>query len=323
MNSNVQNYLDLLTTLRSFIQQEYPPKTWISTDLETYRYFLEIASKLNPKSTDSPKTTNSAPHPKKIEVVAENVTITEGSPLRNQSPASSHDLKKVVQPPRSPLQENVSVQQIAVRPPFIENSAVPLNTPSQNPPLHPFKTPSATPEKTVLPSKKFIRENASLSTPSDFSEIRAFFGKHLPDFALSDSIADDSHAKERAAGWNRPPAEILILSFNEASKEQAFIHHLACAMNLQLASTQILPAGKIENEIGWEKVLKTGKLRLVVASNYNLHTLPGLLKHFHEDANGRHTLGNTSLFLLSDLSLYMQQPSLKASLWKSLCQFFQ
>lgn len=293
MNTSIaQKYLDLIAGLRSYIEQEHPKGSWITTDATTYAYFLEFASKMIPKVKQPP--------------IATAKTIV-------------NSIEKAAQSTRSPRSSQADSN---------DKTTLPLSPPA---PSSSIKKPQAVniepqPAKAIKPqplSKTFMREAPSVPTRPDFTELHTFFKKQLPAVELSDTITDDSAAKALASRWKVPSSEIIILSFSELANEQTFIANLANALNQCLASTKVLSARKIEDEKGWEKLLKAEKLRLVIASNYNLHTLPELLKHFHEDATGKHTLGNVKVYLLSDLSLYMQQPSLKASLWKTLCQLYQ
>lgn len=292
MNTSLaQKYLTLLSDLRSYIVQEHPKGSWITTDVDTYAYFRELASKTPPKALQTAPTV-----------------------VKPSAPA----LEKTVA--TAPLQKNPQIYSN-------DKTRQTLNTPAPPPPS--LKVDSANKEpqeakavKPQPPTKSFMREAPLSPSHPDFTELHTFFKKQLPNVELSATIADDSTARAVASRWRAPSAEIVILSFSELANEQTFIANLAHALNQCVASTNILSARKIEDEKGWEKLLKAEKLRLVIVSNYNLHTLPELLKHFHEEATGKHRLGKAKAYLLSDLSLYMQQPALKASLWKTLCQLY-
>lgn len=291
-----KKYLDLISGLRDYIGQEHPKGSWITTDAATYAYFVESASKLNPKAKQPPP--------------IETKPIPQALPPTNKN--QSHAI--VNPPPITKVMQNVRAPESL--PAQTAARAATSTPPKESTPKEPAKSQSF--------SKTFMRELPSAPDPPDFIELRTFFKNQLPHVELTDTILDDSAAIALTSRWKAPlSSEIIILSFSELAKEQTFISNLAFALNQCLGSTQVLSAKKIEDDQGWNKLLKAEKLRLVIASNYNLHTLPELVKYFHEDATGKHKLGTKKLYLLSDISLYMQQPSLKSSLWKTLCQLYR
>jgi hypothetical protein len=60
---------------------------------------------------------------------------------------------------------------------------------------------------------------------------------------------------------------------------------------------------------------------LLLISGASFHQLAKLKKHYKEDSRkGMHYLNERPLLLLSDLGLYLKEPSLKQALWDSLRQ---
>jgi len=60
-------------------------------------------------------------------------------------------------------------------------------------------------------------------------------------------------------------------------------------------------------------------LKLIIVCDYTLWQLPNLMQFYKETpAQKTRQLGEKSLFLLPDLSLYLKDPLLKRSLWKAL-----
>lgn len=257
-------------------------------------------------------------HPKGSWIATDADTYAYFRELASKTPPKTKQSPITIVPPPAPALEKI----IPAPPP---QRSLPAYTKEQTPVTSTTPPPLKSEPKPVKPeplTKAFTREAPSLPTRRDFTELLTFFKKQLPNVELSETIADDSAAKAFLSRRNAPSAEIVILSFSELANEQSFVANLAHALNQCLAPTNVLSAKKIEDEKGWEIFFKADKLRLVIVSNYNLHTLPELLKHFHEDATGKHRLGKAKAYLLSDLSLYMQQPTLKASLWKTLCQLY-
>lgn len=279
-----QKYCELLGSLKNYLLQEYPKGSWLPTDANSYSYFLNMANRV-------PLTASNKKSNLKVQL-DEKPKFQPTSPVSNS--AASKKVSENAEPLPSPINKN-----------SIPSSPIPTKESPKPEPI----------------SKAFKREITTPLNTQEFSEIRAFFQTKMPGVQLVNQILDDKEAKDVALRWQAPPAEICILSFNELPKEQAFLSNLSLAINRCLASAQVLSASKTEQEKGWEKLLKSSNLKLVIASNYNLHTLPELIKLYREDATGKHTLGDKPLYLLSDLSLYMQQPHLKATLWKALCQY--
>lgn len=294
MNSvcTIEKYKKLIHSLRSYLLQEYSKDTWITTDKNTYDYFAKQAFKSaqNAKIT-APKTTQTS-------------WIAPPPPSR----APTMPTPKAIQTPaEKPLPAHEQpVAPIHFLPRKTESIAKQVADSTPRPQLH-------------FEQKQFLPEPLQPIVPISFTEMLTFFKEKLPSIPLSDSIPNDSEAKAFASRWRAPAVQVLLLSFSNIPKEQQFLAKVAQAIDQRLASTKVVPAYKIEEENGWEELLNANTLRLVISSNNSLHTLPELMKFYREESTGKHTLGRVQLFLLADLSLYMEQPALKASLWKSLC----
>ncbi|MGZ3633627.1 MAG: hypothetical protein ACXU9U_00225 [Parachlamydiaceae bacterium] len=181
-------------------------------------------------------------------------------------------------------------------------------------------------KETVKPSqnhKSFVQEKLIMAPETDFSQLRTWISVQFSSIKLSNDIPDDSKAKAIAQKWKAPVAQVFILSFSDLPKENAFLQNLATAIEKTGATTKVISAVKYEQEKRWDKSFKTDDLRLIITNHYSLHTLPELMKYYREDHTGKQTLGKAELHLLPDLSLYMQQPTLKAALWKALQQQLQ
>ncbi len=283
--SSTQQYEELIQAFQNYLTQEYPKGTWIPTDLQNYNYFLQLASA----------------HP-------------TGGSTKNPNP---------------PPTINVPLARSASMPPRPSSQPAPIAMPSTHPKNETSEefikkdetTIEAKPApKSPLTQKQIAIETLPPSTAPDFTEMKALFKEKLPHVLLSETLADDSEAKAFALRWKAPSTEIVILSFSDHPPEKAFLTHLCTALHQCFRSAKLISAAKIEEEKGWDQLLKAENLRIVIASHNSIHALPELMKFYHEEAAGRHRLGRIQLFLLSDLSLYMQQPSLKASLWRTLGQ---
>ena len=289
----MQQYADLIKAFQLYIDQQDLKGKWISTDRQTYEYFLQLASKKTPANRKPTQPTQK-----------------ETLPLRAQA--------ALISPPHAqPVSLPIQVSSPAViTHPINKVPAMPIIEESLKKPEPAIEVKSSS--KDTLHQKLIATETMPASSPTDFTEMRTFFKEKLPNVLLSETIADDSEAKILAQRWKAPPAEIVVLSFSDHPREKAFLTNLSFALNQCFGSAKLISATKVEEEKGWDQLLKAKNLRLVIASHNSLHALPELMKLYHEEASGKHKLGRTQLFLLSDLSLYMQQPSLKASLWREL-----
>lgn len=290
--NTIEKHKKLLHSLRAYLIQEYPKDKWITTDKDTYDYFAQQAF----KSAQKAKTTTTSTVPTaQAAPQARPVPAALPTPKAEQAPTTVTDPVHLPAPTAQPLPEQVK----------------PISPPPTDP------TPRL---KTHLEQKQVLRETLPPIAPTDFTEMLAFFKEKLPSIPLSDAIPDDSEAIAFTLRWKAPATQVLLLSFSNLPKEQQFLANVAQAIDQRLASAKIVSAFKVEEEKGWGELLNASTLRLVISSNNSLHTLPELMKYYREESTGKHTLGRAPLFLLADLSLYIEQPALKASLWKALCQ---
>jgi hypothetical protein len=225
---------------------------------------------------------------------------------------------KPATPAPTPQRPPVPVQPVQNKPP----APPPPPPPSQ--PIAQVKpeTPPPPPPKPQVDKSPLTLEPLSAPTSIDFSETRKFFAEKFPQLELVDTIPPDHKAKEIANYWKLASAspEVIILSFNESAPEKSILQNMAAALTKSIAPTRVIEANKIEQEKGWNKLLQSENLRLIIASNYSIYSLPEFMNHYREDSQAcMYFVGKIRLYLLSDLSLYIQQPQLKAPLWRALC----
>ena len=134
-----------------------------------------------------------------------------------------------------------------------------------------------------------------MKVPNDFKEIHAFHKKEFPQYPLNPLP---------------PTLDIAILSFSELPTHQTFLKMMEKALSLRFGLK-----AKVISNTEW------GACRFIIAPDYGIWGDPVLSKNFREgEKPGKNFLGNTPLFLLTDLAQYMREPKLKASLWCALCQ---
>jgi hypothetical protein len=167
----------------------------------------------------------------------------------------------------------------------------------------------------------FTLEPMQLATEIDLKEIHKLVKDHFPSMIIIENPLQDEEAKRvnRTQQKTTTTPAVIILSFNETAISKKFLENIAKAIQLRIAPALVLPAHKIEQENAWERMLQSKELRLVISPDYGIYTLPKFMRHYKESPKqGKRFLGNIPLFLLSDISLYLKEPTLKPQLWKAL-----
>jgi hypothetical protein len=209
---------------------------------------------------------------------------------------------------------------------------------SAPPPLRPIEEkkiapipPAPEPVKPLLPVKLplLLKEEPpphreeDLQKYSNFSDLKEIFSKIAPGFSILSQIPSDAIAKKLSTRWKtkNQTAPITLLSFQEPPQQRALLEQIAKALDVYFGPVRLVNAESIEKEKQWEAFLSVSELKLVIACDYTLWQLSGLMQTYKENpTQGTRCLGKVPLFLLPDLSLYLKDPLLKRSLWKALNQ---
>lgn len=167
-----------------------------------------------------------------------------------------------------------------------------------------------------------VREAMATASPHEFKEFWKTCQTLFPEWKLSEKIPCDAIAKKNKQAWlkNQEISPVILLSFHENEQQFSFLKNIAQAISLRLAPTRVMQADKLEKENGWEQVLNSPHLRLIIASDYGLYLQPKLMQFYREEPDqNKHFLNQIPLLLLSDLSLYLKEPQLKSLLWRAIC----
>ncbi len=203
-------------------------------------------------------------------------------------------------------------------PPSKEKSKTALPPPS-DPPIE----NAAAPQKNPSPTSWRSDSPAPVSNDTlDFGLLRNLFKTQFSHIPVIEQIPSDAMAKKIATRWKTKNqiAPISVLYFSEDPLQKAFLTEIATAIDVYFGPARLIDASAIEKEKQWETFLESGDLKLVIVCDYTLWQLTDLMRHYKEVPSQQlRTLGKTPLFLLPDLSLYLKDPLLKRSLWKSLC----
>lgn len=302
MTSIQQSYAELLALTKSYLQQEHSLTDRILSEPDTYAYFKAYAlqrqnAKTQPRIPAQAAPTAVVPAPR----------IAPPAPTPVKAPVA--DLAKPPAPPVAPPPQNIEVPQ-SNKPDFNKATTAPHTPKQENTADQPAPTPGA-----------FKLEVPAALPQADFSALRTIVNEKLPHVRLLDKLPDDTEAKKLANAWTQEKKipQVMILSFDEPPKQQAFLVNIAKALEAHGIDAQVATATKLERENEWQKLLQSKELKLMVAGSSGFHSLPQLQKHYREGTKqGRHYLGDRLLLLLSDISYYLKEPALKPSLWAAL-----
>jgi hypothetical protein len=289
MSSAKEGYLELIALTQLYLLQEYSRKEWITSNAEDFAYFRQQA-----------KSKQSLPQLQKqiIQNAIESAPKTQlPTPAKLSLPA-----KEIIEP----------------------NKSTPLNLDKQK------SSPALKSAEETTPQIPIVQTNFDLSPMKlidemDLNDIRRFFSEKFPNQIILEKIPDDSEAKKIQNAWKQQKTNphAVILLFNEGVTSQAFLSNVCNAIQLHLAPAQMILANKIEQQNGWEALLQTSEIRLVIANMHSLQAMPHLSKHYRELPKDEKRLGKIPLLLLPDISSYFSEPKLKASLWRSLCNILK
>lgn len=304
MNCLQDQYRQLLAELKLHITEEYAAGSWIRSAPETFEHFKQYALQKASKSPDIHK----KPTTVKVEAMpALPLNKLEVKPTLLVPPAtkmltSSLQLEDKVATPSKHNTAN-SIQRAAAQLPVM--------------------APASGIEKIAKEQRSltFQRELPQPFIEEDYADITQFFVKRFPQIILHSAPPKDSAAKEFINQWRIPLShpKVLILTFNENAKEKLFLSNLRYALDTEFGGIALYSADKIERQTGWKELLASQQLSLIIAHKGKMEALGGLMAHYTEDPQPM--LGKVRIYPLCDISLYIQEPLLKADLWKALANF--
>lgn len=291
MTPEQQEYRDLLSLTQSYILAEYKGKHRVITDPNTYAFFKQY----QPKQQQKPQ------------------PPIQQQQIRPQNVPPPIQIKP--QPPPTPPQPKQQVE------------APPQQKPST--PVQNTTQPSAAP-KQVEPK---VQENSSTRfklklepvdevNEVDLASVKREIEKLFPHIQILTDTPDDAQAKKVGQQWKQSTTvpEVVILAFYETPDQQVFLQNVAAAISQRLASCVIYSAPAIEKKKAWNRLLEMKNLRLIITTDYGMYSLQGLMQYYRESPEkAQRYLGGIPLLLLTDIALYLKQPSLKPALWQALC----
>ncbi len=303
MNSLQEHYFKLVSLTQLFLLREFSLREKLTTNHETYLFLQKSVKSSHPSQELAPLEKKSLP------------------PLLLASPKTAK--KALIPSSSSPLPPQKPPPQPTPLPP---QPAPPEPYPEPTiPEPHPPTIIDRSHQKSRY-SALFSLEPLPALTPVDCQEFKHILKEQYPHYIFIDHIPSDTLAKKIKNTWQteQTTPSVMILSFNDQDKSLVFLQSIAQAITRYFAPARIFSSAKIEQEKRWDLLLANPELRLIIASDYGLYSLPELMKHHKEiPQQARHFLNHIPLFLLSDLSLYFKEPQLKPFLWRAICKEFE
>jgi hypothetical protein len=287
MTTLKKQYAELLALTQLYLFQEYTLQKRLCVDIGAHEVFKQYA--LSQKAPPTEITQASLPQASMEPFQVASAPIPPPAP--KTLPPASQKSQKVLQD--TPLKEPANERPMA-------------------------KAPDSQKEiKQEAVTSAFKLEPLESPPPVNLSDFRAIFSEKFPGQPILDQLPDDQSARVRTWERDMSSIEVLILSFHETTKYRQFLNHLRVAVESLGMRAAVLAVR--EQERDFDHLLKNKNLRMIIACANILFARPDLMKHYKEaPKKGRQYLGAVPLLLLSDLSVYFKEPSLKMSLWTAL-----
>ncbi|MBI5346734.1 MAG: hypothetical protein HZB76_06305 [Chlamydiae bacterium] len=208
-----------------------------------------------------------------------------------------------------------------------------LQAPKPNPFFKPIPKPKEEPPKITPPLEpKEIKplEKAVTKEPEQkiniaedsFEDLKKIVGKIAPNLAIQNPL-DDKKAKQLSQKWkvNNEVFPISVLAYKEDERTYKFLIELSKALDVCFYPSKVVFAYQLEKENQWDIFLSSKELKMIIAQTYmiaELNNLRGFYKEFPQERTS--FLKEVPLFLMADAHLYLKEPLLKPSLFKTLKQ---
>lgn len=180
-------------------------------------------------------------------------------------------------------------------------------------PLYSYPRPKAPPPAPAPKSTVELQPLKLKTTPQSDKALLAQLGLSVLDHPPSDLKA--RRIKESWKGRALAPT-VAVLVGPEQGAQRTLLHNIAKAIDVLISPCRAIPIEKLHHNL--DDFLAAEDLQHIIASDRLL--TGNLLAHLREfPGQSKRLLGDKPLLLLPDLNLYLKDPLLKASLWKTLC----
>jgi hypothetical protein len=199
------------------------------------------------------------------------------------------------------------------------------------PPLASIPIPPKSSAK-ILPSPKTLSEPVETILPPpptskpaterrNLSDMRQLIQKIFPDLSLRETIPDDALAKRMSRLWEETylSAQVVIIAFEEVGIGMEFLKNVTSAIDKLLLPAQLIEGSMLEKEQGWDLLLSSSSLKIIICSPWSSWKTTSLAKHYLQNgATGKQFLGKHRLLFLEPSLIYLKHPDRKRELWKIL-----
>jgi len=178
-------------------------------------------------------------------------------------------------------------------------------------------------QSNIVENKKIKIEEKPKIIEDNFNDIKNIISKISKNIPITDKILDDKLAKQKSQKYKLKniAAKLTILAYKENEKHFKFLEKVSIALDNYFYPSKIISAYIIEKENNWNTFLLENEILLIISSESTIFELPNLRKRFKEiPITKEKFLDDIPLFLISDILLYLKEPSLKALLFKNLQQ---
>lgn len=179
------------------------------------------------------------------------------------------------------------------------------------------------PEPPPEPEPELQLEKPQMEPAKTDSTWGNILGKIAPTVNLHKAPPSDEEAKKSlvSSRVRAGAPKILLISSSHYAKFHPLLSSIARAIDTRLGSCKLVDVAKLDAQEKWDALLASTTLRLVICPDQLLFSHPKMLSHYQEIPQKKlRTLGDKTLLLLPDPSLYMKDPLLKRSLWTVLCK---
>ncbi|MBJ7449277.1 MAG: hypothetical protein JHC93_02835 [Parachlamydiales bacterium] len=235
-------------------------------------------------------------------------------------------------PKKITAQENPTQNTLTIKP--TQAPTKPVYAPLPTPTLPQAPTP-----KLIAEEKKSINSEVApehkkdplgleplKSAPIDsFEDVKTWI-QTISSIAYVAEPLSDALAIKIREDWkhDKKLAPVVIISSNDTPATKSFLAQVAQAITLHFYPCDLIDAQEMQTKNAWQNVLEIPDKKLYIAAESAMIRYPELALVYKEKSGNKGPfLGTTPLLIVPDFALYLQQPSLKASLWSTLCYLLQ
>jgi hypothetical protein len=160
-------------------------------------------------------------------------------------------------------------------------------------------------------------------SPPDFHNFSSILKKIAPQIKLIEEPLDDTQAQKIKSAYKihkAVPKYAILYGMKTTAEEKTFLINLAEAINKYFGTAKVISTAKIDHNDSWETFLKAPELTHLLIPQTLLNPFEKLHAFYQENPKQKKRyLANVPVLALPDISMYLQNPLLKRSLWNVLC----